>query len=441
MSKDYSRLLPALKRRLPAAEVDALGSTTAFIQRVRVVTASLFVWSVVLSRFGNGRPGFEQARRWFERLSRQLFPRPFQMRFKSPRAVALFEATFEQAVAPWRKHRSVAHPLGKLFPDIFIWDATPVQLDDSLRKFFKGLRMAASQVKVLLGISAFGLVPLAARIVPGHLNDSQLGPPVETLRKGTLVLFDNAFVTYDRLRSLDTAGMKYLCRMRIHAHAWITKVHAGPSRLFKALKNSPSGIDLRDVLSREKRIGKPWDIEVLMRPKSKDADPTPVAMRLVIVPGPKGEQRPYLTNLDTCWSPAALAELYRLRWQIELVFKELKQDLNLRSVPTKDPHAAQVLLWASLIALAVSRTVASTLGPIINRPGFAAPLRPAVVSRALRSNVHALGLALVANSRAVEHALIRSTQSALLDAIRPKSRRKDTFARLEKLAPPILEAA
>ena len=216
---------------------------------------------------------------------------------------------------------------------------------------------------MLLGLSLFGLVPLSARLVAGSCSDHKLELPIELLQKGTLVLFDKGFVAYDRLRRLDEACIKYLCPMRVHGRAWITRVHAGPSCVRKALKKNPSGVALRDLLPKDKCITKTWDLEVSVRPTARGVDQTPLTTRLVIVPGPDGKQRPYLTNLDTRWQPRALRELYRLRWQIELGFQELKQDLNLETVPTKNPHAAQVFIWASLIALTVSRTVACALSP------------------------------------------------------------------------------
>jgi len=436
MSGDYGELLAAFKRRLPEERLEALGRKTSFIRRLRRVTPSLFVWAVVFSRFGSGRPAFERARHWFARLSGiELFPRPFQMRFKSAAAVKLMEAAFEQAVAPWRRRPRLRHVLGKHFPDVVAWDTTAIQLDDTLRKHFKGLRTTASQLKVLLGLSLFGLVPLSARLVAGNHSDHKLELPIELLQKGTLVLFDKGFVAYDRLRRLDAARMKYLCPMRIHAHAWITQVHAGPSRVRKALKNSPSGVALRDLLPKDKRIRKTWDVEVTVRPTAHHVERTPVSMRLVIVPGRKGEQRPYLTNLDTRWRPEALRELYRLRWQIELVFKELKQDLNLETVPTKDPHAAQVFIWASLIALTISRSVACALGPIFKKPGFAAPVRPAVVTRELRAAVPLIARALLARSRRTVGELEAAVVEFLQAALRPRSKRRDSFATLENLAP------
>ncbi len=436
MSEDYGKLLGALKRRLPASQLELLGRKTSFVRRLRRVTPSLFVWAVVFSRFGTGRPAFERARHWFTRLSGlELFPRPFQMRFKSAAAVKLFEAAFEQAVSPWRRRPRVAHVLGRHFPDVVVWDTTPIQLDDSLRKHFRGLRKAASQIKVLLGLSVFGLVPLSARLVGGNRNDHKLELPTDLLQKGTLVLFDKGFVAYDRLRRLGEAHLKYLCPMRIHAHAWVTQVHAGPSRAYKALKSNPSGFALRDLLPKDKRIRTTWDLQVMVRPSAHDADHTPVSMRLVIVPGPKSQQRPYVTNLDTQWRPEALRELYRLRWQVELVFKEMKQNLNLETVPTKDPHAAQVLIWASLIALTISRTVACALGPIFRKPGIAAPIRPSVVTRELRSYIPLVAHAVLERSSRAARALEAAVLGIIRDALRPRAKRPDSFAILEKLAP------
>jgi hypothetical protein len=157
----------------------------------------------------------------------------------------------------------------------------------------------------------------------------------------------------------------------------------------------------------------------------------------VIVPGPKGEQRPYLTNLDPkTWSPSGVRELYRLRWQAELVFKELKQDLNLESVPSKDPHAVQTLIWGSLIALAVSRTVAGWLCPRVGRVGLTAKLRPMVLTRALRATVRLLGRALVAPLRSALPWLLLFAEE-LIDETKRLASREDSFKRLI----PLMKAA
>lgn len=434
MSVRYDELLPALKRLLPQARIDLVGRSVAFIRRLRQVSASDFVWAVVLSRFGSSRPGFEQARQWYARLTDTLlWPRPFQIRFKSAATVRLFEQALEEAVAPWRSRSAARHPLAKLFPDIIAWDSTVVQVADELRPFFKGTRTAVASLKVLLGVSIWGLLPIAARVVSGNRHDMILGPDPALFRQGTLVLFDKGFASYERLRQLDAASLFYLCPMRLNGIAKIVGVNQAPSRVKRALQQKPGGVALRELLSTDKKIRTTWDLRVLVWPTIPGIERRPVPIRLVIVPGPNGEQRPYMTNLATTWKPHALRELYRLRWQVELVFKELKQHLSLESVPTKDPHAAQVFLLASLLALALSRTVATWLTPLRTLAGLASALRPAVLTRALRAHVRTLGRALRESGRTAVFLLQILADDLLAEARQLQRQREDSFRRLSPM--------
>ena len=435
MQVRYDELVPALKALLPLEELDLVGRVVAFIRRLREIRASHFIWSVVLSRFGSGRPGFEQARRWYQRLTGvELRPRPFQIRFKSPAAVRLFERAFENAVQPWRRRKRARHVLARHFPDVAVVDTTLLQLSDALRRTFKGARGAASSLKVLLTISVFGLVPLHGELVAGNRHDMTLFPSLDIFVKGTLVLFDKGFAAYDRLRQIQEAALQYLCPMRLNGNAIVLRAHRAPTYVRKALRGHPEGVWLRDLLPADKRIGKPWDLEVALWPKTEARSRQQVLSRLVIVPGPKNAQRPYLTSLAARdWPPRALAELYRLRWQVELVFKELKQDLNLETIPTKDPHAVQVFLWASLMALALSRTVTTWLVPIASLVGLGARVRPAVITRALRAHVRLLGRALTTVARYALKLLHLLADDLLAEARQLQPMRTDSFRRLTLL--------
>lgn len=57
-----------------------------------------------------------------------------------------------------------------------------------------------------------------------------------------------------------------------------------------------------------------------------------------------------LTNVpEEVLSHSDVLELYRFRWQIELVFKRLKSILDLNNIPTKDPDTTQAILFAKLL--------------------------------------------------------------------------------------------
>jgi hypothetical protein len=434
----YDKLLPALQEQLSSERLNGLGRTVGFIRRLRDIRASFFVWATVLSRFGSGRPGFEQARQWYRRLTRvELWPRPFQMRFKSERAVALFAEAFEAAVAPWRgaSRRRPKHVLARRFADIVAWDSSWVQLADVLRKHFKGTHGMKAALKVVLGISVFGLLPVAAKLVAANIHDAAatMFPALSRFAQGTLFLFDKGFVAYDRLRSVTDASMFYLCPMRLDGNAQIVGVHRAPAKVRKALRAHPRGVMLRSLVPKNHPIRQPWDLEVLVRPKH-GPDRRLVRTRLVIVPGPHRRQHPYLTNLDPLqWPPSIVRELYRLRWQVELVFKELKQHLNLDVLPTTDRFAVQILMWASLIALALSRMVSGWLWPFHRLVGLASAIRPQLVTRALRASIRTLGRALVA-APPLALDLSRMLAEDLRDEVRALSpMREDSLHRIEHM--------
>ena len=66
-----------------------------------------------------------------------------------------------------------------------------------------------------------------------------------------------------------------------------------------------------------------------------------------------------VTNLPSeDFDLASVRELYRLRWQIALLFKEWKSSADLHAFRTANPCIAEGLLWASLAAALLKRFVA-----------------------------------------------------------------------------------
>ncbi|MCR3895722.1 transposase, partial [Aeromonas caviae] len=70
----------------------------------------------------------------------------------------------------------------------------------------------------------------------------------------------------------------------------------------------------------------------------------------------------WMTNLPReRWPAEKVMALYRCRWQIELLFKELKSHNRLKAFATRQKAIAEGLIWASLLALLVKRRLALTL--------------------------------------------------------------------------------
>jgi IS4 transposase len=76
----------------------------------------------------------------------------------------------------------------------------------------------------------------------------------------------------------------------------------------------------------------------------------------------------YVTNLPVAdYSASDVAQLYRARWEVELLFKELKSTYHLDQIPTSDPVAVEALILVALISLVVSRVLLDFLREIADR--------------------------------------------------------------------------
>ena len=66
-----------------------------------------------------------------------------------------------------------------------------------------------------------------------------------------------------------------------------------------------------------------------------------------------------MSRLPTAsWSAATIAELYRARWQVELLFKKLKQTLQLRYFYGENANAVAWQIWTALLVHLLLRYLA-----------------------------------------------------------------------------------
>jgi putative transposase len=70
----------------------------------------------------------------------------------------------------------------------------------------------------------------------------------------------------------------------------------------------------------------------------------------------------YLTNLPADeLEPESVAQLYACRWQVELIFKELKTHYRLDELPTRKAPIVEALVLSSIITLMLSRKLLDTV--------------------------------------------------------------------------------
>jgi hypothetical protein len=86
-----------------------------------------------------------------------------------------------------------------------------------------------------------------------------------------------------------------------------------------------------------------------------------------------------ITTLDAgTWSTADVLYVYRARWQVELVFKKMKQLLRLNQIRSKHPTSVAATVRALLIAWALHANTTTGLRTLLN--ATASPERVVVSS-------------------------------------------------------------
>ena len=119
------------------------------------------------------------------------------------------------------------------------------------------------------------------------------------------------------------------------------------------------GKNLQDVLDRLKRerLDLTVEMDVKKQPYRGRRSTDTRQFRVVGQRNDEtGEYHLYVTNIgQDVLDVDDIAETYTLRWQIEILMKQLRSHARLDELPTEKEHVAKLLIYASIMALLVSR--------------------------------------------------------------------------------------
>lgn len=230
---------------------------------------------------------------------------------------------------------------------VYLHDSSSVTLLDGAKGDFPAPRnnVAPAALKWHLCLNLFSGIGEWFSVTEATCHDRNVFPPLKML-KGALSLFDLGYWDYQLLSDLSANGVYFLSRVKDRALVEITGVVA--STAWK----KPLG---RDLFSLSWKTFRGNVIEYLGTVKLKDD--TLVDMRVIGFwnEGAKVYHW-YVTNLSV---PAELIyPLYRLRWQIELVFKSGKSSLSMADVPSSNSRIIINLVLAAITANLIAQPLA-----------------------------------------------------------------------------------
>jgi putative transposase len=334
---------------LPPQDIERLCAQFGVIARQRKLHLGMLVRAMIISAGTSG--GAYQAdvlRSYLEcegpEVARAAFYRWFDEPLEHFRA-ALADRALTYARAP---QVDLAGILGGV-KDWDIVDSTIVRVRDALRAEFPGTGKYAALTghKVLsVGCGA----PVRYHFSPAREHDRR-HLEIDASWQGCGLLVDLAYASLARLRACNTHGVRCVIRLKDN---WKPKVDSMTRG--QVTPEFFPGTDL-DVLLEEEILvldGRAIDADVQVGEANHA-----VHLRLVGVHTPKGSGV-FLTNLPPRVGPRQVAELYRVRWEVELSLR-LDQSVHRRDeVDSERPCSLKTRLHAWLIASIIAALLAHT---------------------------------------------------------------------------------
>jgi putative transposase len=177
-----------------------------------------------------------------------------------------------------------------------------------------------------------GDVPRCVEITPATVNDVEIGRQTE-LEAGATYVFDKGYYHFGWWKKINAAKAFFVTRAKLN-----TRLRKTQSRHVR--KTIGNGFKI---------IG---DADVVLA--SKGDSSLPIPLRRIKVRRDKGGMITLITN-DLKRTAVEIAALYKSRWQIELLFRWIKQHLNLSKFMGKNDNAIRLQILAAMIAYLLLR--------------------------------------------------------------------------------------
>ena len=234
---------------------------------------------------------------------------------------SLFEAVFGRLLS--RCQAAAPHHRQRFKAKLFSLDASLIDLTLSL---FPWARYQAQKgaIKLHVGLDHSGHLPAFVHVSEGARQEMQWARTLK-LPSGSVVVFDRGFADYKWWKSLTEQNIRFITRLKRSARytvrerrkvTWKNHVTSDQTIVLDSRKARALSLTLRRIGFR---------------------DPT------------TGKHLVFVTN-DFKSAASTIAEVYRQRWQIELFFKWIKQNLKVKSFLGRSLNAVLSQLWVAMIA-------------------------------------------------------------------------------------------
>jgi len=220
---------------------------------------------------------------------------------------------------------------------LYSLDASHIDLSVNLFPWGVG-QQDKSSVKLSVGLNHGTMIPKFVAVSEGKENDMVQGRQFN-FPAGSMVAFDKGYVDYQWFKSLTDKGVSFVTRLR-------------PKAVYKVVKRSPVN----------KSTGVTSDQIIQLNSTHAIKRGAPRLRRVGFTDQSTGKHDQFLTN-HFGLSASTIAAVYKDRWQVELFFKAIKQNLKIKAFVGLSKNAILTQIWIAMITyllLAFARHSAKT---------------------------------------------------------------------------------
>jgi putative transposase len=357
LSPDAVRTL--LSSVFPSDFINDRARECGVVERDRDIDIRMLVWTLAVGfAVGGETRSIADYRRAYNAATNQsIAPSSFYDRFTENLhnlLSELLEHALDEVAVP--HHVS---PAFDRFRDVIAADATIFRLQQHLSEF-EASHDDASGVMLYLVHNVTEQSVISDEITDETTHESTLFETGSWLR-GRLFLLDLGFFKYRRFALIDENDGFFVSRLKESANPLIT---AAP----RTLRGNSIDIEGSQVFDIVGDLHRQYiDVDVVVefdRRKYDDQQSTDTKQfRVVGVLNPDTDDHHlYMTNLPRKeFSASQIATLYRARWEVELLFRELKSRYALEEFDTSKEHIVKIQITAALLTLVVSRAILRVL--------------------------------------------------------------------------------
>jgi hypothetical protein len=249
------------------------------------------------------------------------------------RSYLVFETIYFELIRKYHSFISDSRLKGLSIRNLKIIDSTTIRLFSDIlrgvgRNTLDGSRKKGG-IKVHTMMDAFSGVAEFVRMTAAKVHDRKFLYHID-LPAGSFVVFDKAYNLYSQFDKWTKQKVWFVTRMKDNAVYHVTKVLVDRTK-----KKNAKGVIKEQLIT----VGY----------KNTQGDTIRVKLRRIVFIADDGKVYVFITNNITL--PASqIALIYKCRWMIELLFKQIKQNFPLRYFWGNSENAIKMQVYCVLIA-------------------------------------------------------------------------------------------